>query len=244
MKAVLEKFNKEEAGALSVIEMTLIFPLVLVTVGFLIYLGIFMLQTITLYNDAQRIAVIASKEAAMPGYTKLYGGQNISTKADFNWSESYVPGAEIVNAVMQTHKPYRYWSSNFIDSSVKESLEESLEKLVTDTSLINHSIVECTITTTNNVISQAVQVRIVKRINVPEFLSLLGITNAFDIDVTATAVVGDVAEFVRNVNMVFDLTDFLFDELHIGESGKTINERIGLYKQKFNDMAHKLGFSF
>lgn len=244
MRAILKNFKKDDTGASSIIEMTLIFPLVLFIMGFLIYLGCYILQSVVIYNDAQRIAVAASREAGFPGYEILYQGTGVTSKADFNWADNSAPALSVINQIMQIHEPYRYWGNGFLSESEITTLETNLEKLASDGSFIASSNVDCTITPINNVISQQVQVRVVKSISTPQLLKVLGITDDLSIDVTATAVVGDPAEFIRNTNMVFDLTEYVMDNVKIGSSNQTINERIGIYKQKFSDLCAKIGISW
>lgn len=244
MKAIFNKFKKDDTGASSVIEMTLIFPLVLFVMGFLIYMGSYVMQSVTIYNDAQRIAVAASREAGIPGYENLYQGAGVTSKADFNWPDNSAPAINVINALMSEHDPYRYWGSGFLDSSEISSLETNLERLVADNSFLASSNVDCTITTSNNVLSQQVQVRVIKYISAPQLFQALGLADNISIDVTATAVVGDPAEFIRNTDMVFDLTEYMMDNLKIGSSGQTINEKIAIYKQKFSDVSAKLGLSW
>jgi Flp pilus assembly pilin Flp len=244
MKAIFNKFKKDDTGASSVIEMTLIFPLVLFVMGFLIYMGSYVMQSVTIYNDAQRIAVAASREAGIPGYENLYQGAGVTSKADFNWPDNSAPAISVINALMSEHDPYRYWGSGFLDSSEISTLETNLERLVADNSFLASSNVDCTITTSNNILSQQVQVRVVKYISAPQLFQALGLADNISIDVTATAVVGDPAEFIRNTDMVFDLTEYMMDNLKIGSSGQTINQKIAIYKQKFSDVSAKLGLSW
>ena len=244
MKAILNKFNKDDTGASSIIEMTLIFPLVLFVMGFLIYLACYVLQSVTMYNDAQRIAIAASRESAMPGYEYLYKGQGVTTKADFNWPEGSAPDIDIINQVMKKHEPYRYWGTGLLNESEKTTLEENLERLVANSSFLASSNVDCTITPVNNLISQQVRVRVVKYVDAPGFVKALGITDNISIDVTAVAVVGDPAEFIRNTDMVFDLMEYVFEEVKFGPDQKTLSEQMSTYKQKFSDVCAKIGISW
>lgn len=244
MKAIFIKFKKADTGASSVIEMTLIFPLVLFVMGFLIYMGSYVMQSVTIYNDAQRIAVAASREAGIPGYENLYQGAGVTSKADFNWPDGVAPSLDVINAIMNEHDPYRYWGNNILDSSEVSTLETNLERLVANNSFLASSNVDCTITTTNNILNQQVQVRVIKYISAPQLFQALGLADNISIDVTATAVVGDPAEFIRNTNMVFDLAEYMLKKIKIGSSNQTISERIAIYKQKFSDVSAKIGLSW
>lgn len=244
MRAILDKIKKDENGAASIIEMTLIFPLVLFVLGFLIYLGCYIMQGVTIYNDAQRIAIAATREAGIPGYEVLYNGAGVTTKADFNWPDGAAPDLDTINELMKVHDIYRYWGNNFLDSSEKSTLEANLERLVENHSFIASTNVDCTITTQNNLLNQQVKVRVIKYMAPPGVMKALGVTDELSIDITATAVVGDPAEFVRNTDMVFELVDYTLNELKIGSKNQTISERISIYKQKFSDVFAKIGLSW
>lgn len=244
MKAFLYDFRRNDTGAAQVIEMTLIFPLVLMVLGFLIFMGSYIMQGVEIYNDAQRIAVAASREVGAPGYSKLYGTQGVTSYADFNWADGTQPDIALINEMMKEHKPYRYWGNELLSRDKKTSLENNLERLVRNSSFLAPSYVDCNIVPINNYLNQQVQVTVVKTVATPQFIRVLGLTNALDIKVTATAVVGDPAEFIRNTDMVFDMTEYLFDNLKIGKSNQTVNEKIAIYKQKFTDTAAKLGITW
>lgn len=242
MRAFLRKKLKSESGAVQVIEMTLIFPLVLFVVAFLIYLGSYVIQSVVIYNDVQRIAVIAARKAQIPGYENFYNNGGITTKADFNWKSNYVPGKDMINSVMKVHNPYRYWGNSFLTEDNKTTLENEFEKLVSKNSFLMSSNVNCDIQTSNNVLNQTIKVHIVKKVNAPNFLKQFGLGSAMDIDVTATAVVSDSSEFIRNTDMVYDLATYLWTELKFGDDGKTMSERTAIFKQKFTDAKAKMGW--
>ncbi len=234
----------DEKGSAQVIEMTLIFPFILLCIFFLIYLCSYILQGISIYNSAQRIAVAACREAAFPGYIQLYEGQGGTAKADFNWEEGTAPSISVINKIMEEHNPYRYWGNDFLSEGKKECLERDLEKLITKGSFLAPSDVDCTITASNNILRQQIEVNVIKYISLPKIISNFGLEDNISIDVTATAVVCDTAEFIRNTDMVLDLTDYIFNNLKIGKSGQTINEKISIYKQKFSDIGARLGLEW
>ncbi len=233
-----------EKGSAQVIEMTLIFPFVLLCMFLLIYLCSYILQGIYIYNSAQKIAVAACREAAYPGYGNLYEDYEITSKADFNWEDGYAPAISIINKIMEEHNPYRYWGDSFLSQDKKNALERNLERLINSSSFLAASNVECTITTCNNILVQRVEVRVIKSIDLPDVFSYLGLAENINIDVDAVAVVEDSAEFIRNTDMVFDMTEYMFENFKIGKSGQTINERIKIYKQKISDISSKLGLEW
>ena len=86
MKGILREKWNSESGSAQIIEMTLIFPIVLFVLGFLIYVGSYVLQSTAMYTEAQKIAVIAAREGQMPGYENFFAGTGITTKTDFDWA--------------------------------------------------------------------------------------------------------------------------------------------------------------
>lgn len=85
----LGRIIADDRGAVQIIEASLVFPIVFLVVGFLIYLGSYTLQRVSMHNHAQKIAVITSREIAFPGYDEL--GAEKSSNADFNWVKGKKP---------------------------------------------------------------------------------------------------------------------------------------------------------
>jgi len=238
----IKKTAAEEAGAATIIEMTLIFPLVLLVMTFLLYTGFYIMQSVVLYNDAQRIAMAAAREAAIPGYSHLYQDKGVTSVADFE--QTPPTDRASIGTVMKVHRLYRYWGNGFLPNEDKRRLEENMVKLAQDSAFVVGGDVRCTITPSNHFLNQQIQVRVVKEIEVPDLLEAIGVADDLNIDVTATAVVSDPAEFIRNSNMVFDLAEYAFNNLKIGKDGQTMSQKVTIYKQKFTDVAGKLGITW
>lgn len=241
MKAMLKEKLKNENGAAQIIEMTLIFPLVLLVMAFLIYVASFMMETVSVYYYSQQVAVAACRQIAYPGYEYLYQGTGITSNVDFNMADGAVPGKAVIEAMMKEHDPYRYWGNNFLEQSETASLEGSLHKLVSNSSLVVSGEVDCDITTENNLLNQAVKVHVTKKIHVPNIVTYFGINDVVTIDITATAVANDPAEFIRNTDMVFDLASNIWENFKFGDKNQSMSERVAYFKQKLTDARAKLG---
>lgn len=246
MKGCSKKMCMGETGSVQVVEMTLIFPLVIMFMGFLIYAACYVLQGVIMFNEAQRIAIAASREAAIPGYRKLYNSTGgVTSKADFAWNMGETIDKAAVDQVMNDRRPYRYFLGDaFLRSDDKSALEANLESLIASGSFLAASSVDCQIYPHNHFVSQTIEVVVTKEIATPRLLQYLGLTSALDINVKATAIVSDPAEFVRNTDMIFDLTDFLLDNIKIGSSGETLAQRIQKFKDKFNGIKQKIGITW
>lgn len=239
MRAILEKI-KNENGEAEFIEMTLIFPLVIIILMFLIYIGAYIYDSVTIYNNSQMIAVAVSREVQIPGYEKFYSNGGITTKADFNWNDGYYPAPDIINSIMSIHKPYRYWTQNMVEDVTVTSMEKALKNMISNKSFLVSTDVTCDIKVKNNYLSQNVEVNVKRKVNVPKFFEYIGLKSSWGINITAVAVVSDSSEFVRNTDMVFDLANYLLKEIKIG--GKSVDEQIVNFKQKFKDAKAKLGW--
>ena len=232
---------KREDGSAQVIEMTLLLPFVLAILAFLIYMGSYYMQSVLIYNYAQQMAIAASRLAAFPGYEYFDGSTEITAKTDFDWVEDTLPKDNAVNTAMREHEPYRYIFERDL-RDCKATLEDSLKRLITSTSLLSQSSLTCEIIPGGTILGKNMNVHVVKKANTPQVLQAIGLNSIIDIDFTATAAAGDPAEFVRNTDMVFDLVEFMFDNLKLG-NGKNVNENISIYKQKFSDTMAKLGIN-
>ena len=241
MKGILREKWNSESGSAQIIEMTLIFPIVLFVLGFLIYVGSYVLQSTAMYTEAQKIAVIAAREGQMPGYENFFAGTGITTKTDFDWSDGYMPGKDIINEVMKVHDPYRYWGKGFLKSENKTTMEKALRQLIAENSFLAGTNVDCTISASADPLAPAIKVNVVKHLSAPGFLLQLGLTSSLDISVTAVAVVNDTSEFIRNTDMVYDLGTYLWENLKFGDSNQTMSQRVAIFKQKFTDARAKWG---
>lgn len=241
----IEENTDWERGAATIIEMTLIFPLVLFTVVALFVVGMYIIHSITAYSAAQSIAVAAAREVQMPGYTKLYDEGGVTNQTDFDWEDGYMPDSSVVNSIMKTHTPYRYWNlfGNLVPSDSKATLEKGFRELWASAAFLNGGPVSCDITTENVVLAQYVNVHVKQTVDFPSFLKIIGIEDQWDIDIFARAVVSDSSEFIRNTDMVFDLGSYLWNDLKFGDNNQSMSERVAIFGQKLKDAKAKLGWT-
>jgi len=244
---MISKFRSEESGAVLVVEMTMVFPIVLLVMTFLIYLTSYTLQGMMIDSYARKIAVTATRFAVMPGYEKLYYGEDgtggsIPPQTDFADTTGAEPSLELVNAIMREHDPYRYFGNSFISDEEISHLVSDLENLVNTGSFLNVTNVSCSVSTQNYVLTQRVVVEVTQTVEVPGFVRALGIQDALTNKVSVYATIGDAPDFVRTTDMVFDMTQFLLDNLKIG--GVSISDKISTFKQKISDAFSSLGLSW
>lgn len=77
--------NDKEKGAI-ILEATIIFPIVLMTVMALLYMGLMKLQETAMLYQVQRVASQGSLMAASPGYAKLCDNGNVLDAKDIDFS--------------------------------------------------------------------------------------------------------------------------------------------------------------
>ena len=217
----LRRILIDDSGAVQVIEASLIFPIVFLVVGFLIYLGSYTLQRISMYNHAQKIAVITSREIAFPGYDEL--GAEKSSNADFNWTKGKKPSKTDIEGIMEEIKPYRYLMS---DKPRSEEMQKALTDMVNGVSYISKSNVTCKVSTEKKIMNTYVVVEVTKPVKTPMVMELLGIKDVLDINVKATAIVTDTSEFIRNVDTAYDLTNEIFERFGINDKIESCMEKV------------------
>jgi len=248
MKDLLKHVKADERGAVQVIEMTLVLPIVLLIMGFLIYAGMYILTTVTIYNNAQFIAMTAAKELTFPGYAQLFpdpGGSQVNMQVDVaaSFFEGSPPGLKksYVKNVFDSknHNPYRYFQSSgkMLGNNIS-ALENRLSKMVMQSMFLSGAAPVCSVSAEKNMINQKVIVNVKKTFFVPKFVQYLGLTKALTIDVTATATANNPAEFIRTIDLIGDTLDWFMKDT---SAGKAISGKIAPYIEKIQSVLKTLG---
>lgn len=235
----VNRLIKDENGAALFIEAAVIYPIVFMCIFFLIYIGLYILQSMMLNSYAQKIAVLASREVAYPGYMDLADdgvyktgavdadfGDDIVIDADnmFNVTgeEIRINRAQIrLKCTFDTKEvktqAYRYWSSDPLSKSAKEKLVGMLvgdSGILASQSVLGTGTANVVIECDNNIISQIVTV------SIEQDLIDFGVMGYFGIEtpkaaVKASATVSDSDELVRNADFVVDVMEALAAKLGI-----------------------------
>lgn len=235
------RFLHREDGA-ELIEAALLYPFVLLVLGGLIYTGLFILQYITVGAYAQKVALLAAREVAYPGYIKLISADALTTSAveiqlkDYTKAASsdknnangmvisFPTAAYAVNA-----RAYRYWQSDPLQpnfkakntniQSRKYDSASILEKILRDMvqkngMLLGKTAPEVHVTCQNYIVAQYVTVTIDQDLMNNQLLRALGVEQP-SVHVSATAAANDTDEFVRNTDFVCDALEMIAKKLHI-----------------------------
>jgi hypothetical protein len=65
------KFFKDEKGAALLVEAAFIYPIVIIVVVFMIYLGMFVYESAVIHDMAATTSMMAAKSVSFPGYDEL-----------------------------------------------------------------------------------------------------------------------------------------------------------------------------
>lgn len=234
---------KDEKGAVPIVEATFIFPIVFFCMFFLIYIGMYILQSVLIYTQTQKVASIVSKSMAVTGYEKV--GKHTADNVNFDFKDNKYFTQDSVNTIYdEKAKLYRYFYPDPIaGNSDIESINSSLTSLIDNLSIISGGGVTCDINAKNYFINQTVSVTIKREGAIPEVFSYIGMDGvSSDITVTATAASCDGAEFVRNTDMVYDFVTFLSDRLHISDKISYLKEKVqGVFQEDAKEAANAAG---
>jgi hypothetical protein len=213
----LKKILKDESGAATIIEATLVFPVVFFVIGFLIIASFYQLQKSALQSDAQRIALAFSKSKVIPEYNNF--GRVISNKIDFESIPQTYPHQSRYN-----NNLYRYLSTEIENEDL---LNLQFRELIQDSALLAGPKMVCEMKCINGFPNQTIIVTIKCQINFPGFLSYFNLPKINLMQVTGIASIVDSAEFVRNIDMTCDAVTFLKDQTQFGKEFSSFIYKIG-----------------
>lgn len=247
------RFLRREDGA-ELIEAALLYPFVLLVLGGLIYTGLFILQYMTVGAYAQKVALLAAREVAYPGYIEIMNNEKLSTTAIEVELDDYSKGAAATaednqangyvitfstdaNEVMS--RAYRFWlpdplKPNPLARAFKKSdqydpsskLAELMHNMVDKYAILTgKNKAEVTITCNNYIVSQNVVVDVKQDLTNSQLLTALGVEQPC-VHVSATASANDTDEFVRNTDFVIDAIKMIAKKLHldVDDVAKKVND--------------------
>lgn len=223
----LRQFLKNEDGASTFVEASIVFPIVFLIVLFLFIMGYYQLEVATLQTRADRVANITSRMIAEPAYKYL--ADDISSKRiDFDSMPEINDNK--IKEIYENLDPYRYWGSG--ERALSNDLIDEVGKIVTTQAYINASNSEksVTITPSKSGLSNKVVVTVTNGVKLPNFLKLLGLPTKVDTQISSVAYVSDSSEFMRNTDLVFDFTEFLCEKVGLSDN---LNDIINKMKKQF-----------
>ena len=92
MKKKVHCLLKDESAA-ELIEAAIIYPVVILFLFFLIYIGLYIMQNMTVAAYSEKVAMLAAREVAHPGYLDMFVGgsdvfSNSAVEGDYGEAEN------------------------------------------------------------------------------------------------------------------------------------------------------------
>lgn len=235
----IRRFLASEDGVMVSVEAVFLYPFTILLIFVLIYIGLYLFEGYMVQNYAQKLAVTAAREIAMPGYTKLAGDETekqvsvFGTPAvDWNVDEKFTINIETdTSKAKSLGQLYRNFGSgdNLLDAEQKERLTAIGEKILEEQTILKSSNTTVVIEPKNYFVTQQVTVTI------SEDIEVFGVAAAFGFDAnqvsaSAVATAGDPDQFIRDVDTVGMIVSDIFKIFHID---------INSFTQKFRDILDK-----
>lgn len=217
------KYDKGNSGSM-VIEAVFIVPIVSLIVIVLIYAAMFSFQKSLLNLQAHKIATEVARVVSYSGYEKIYneaGNQDFTKNNAVDFASGYRVSNSALSAIYKEHNPYRQWGMLGKKKVEKLKLNESPEKTLVETmkrvSLIAIGTPqEPKITIDPGLFVTLVTVEASFTYDYPAFFSIIGLGDRVEIMSTSVTVnATDPIEFIRNVDIAEDLTNFLLEKLGV-----------------------------
>lgn len=216
-------FNWEETKGEAIIEATFIYPIVVIIAAFFLLLGLYEMQGILEYSQAQYVANYTVKSIKNPGYD--FFGTIDDKKIDFAEVTENFKDIDRSNLRAKLYRRFLF-SKNDCQSKMRLKMETLLttgKLLKVDTNV--NAVCKKSVLNTSIIIS------VTDSITMPKFLNYIGLDNQWERTVIATAVITDPAEFIRNTDLAIEMVNNIFEKLGIADN---INSLITKTKDFYN----------
>lgn len=232
--------KNSEKGAVMV-EAAIYIPLVLCTVMAMIYLALFNMQEYMMMYQVQRVAAVVAREEAYIGYETF--GMGADNEIDFNWGHGNYPSETEISQYYAAHhktvgRMYREVGSFLhavgIPGASPDSYMGRFGNAAIDASLLAiGTISQPDIEIDYGLLGTQITVEITHSIPMPGVIRYLGMPEGLTMYERAYTCSVNPSSFVRNVDLAFDLTAYIFDKL--GMSG-----RYNDFKSKTSEVLGKI----
>lgn len=221
---------KDERGVAELIEAAIIYPIVFLFLIFLIYIGLYIMQNMTVASYTEKIAMLAAREVACPGYIDMFASDAFSTSAvEGDTSNGPLSVSVQVDATQVDVKAYRYWTANPLADKA-DTFQNILTKMVKENSILGAGNVTAEVSCSNYVLTQYVDVSVSQELMHFAVLDFFGIESP-EISYTAKASVSDTDEFIRNVDLASDALEAIAEKC--GLDITKVKEKVVEIKKQF-----------
>lgn len=212
---------KEECGAGTIIEYTIVFPIVLAVCMALILMGYTVHERAVLEGATARTALYAAKTMADQNYETITG-----TSAESDSLE--ITDIAITEGSIET-APYRFLLGG-VGST--ENCEDYCTKLIRKNQLFMTSTPTVSVKK-SGVVFTKVTVTAKQEFKVPVF-PMLDLPSVVDIESTSTAYVNEPAEFIRNADLAIDVVKAIDEKVGISEKISELGSKFKNFFTAFN----------
>ncbi len=210
---------KNEKGAVMV-ETVVILPFVMMTVFFLLYLGLIKLQDMAILYQVQRTAHQGSLILASPGYSALgpYNEKQIDLASSgavtqARAEEYYKAYHENILTLYREIFGYGGWTS-------QEEMQDFLEKMGDDTMMLaGVSLFEEKASLHRGIFGTRLDAEVTFGFPAPGVLRYFGYEGRMEFKQGASSLAVNPSSVVRNVDLVCDAVVALKEKLHLDENG-------------------------
>lgn len=225
----IDRLNEKNQRGAIMVEAALYFPITIAVVMVVIYLGLFKMQESYFFFQTERAASELAREIAYPGYEKFHDESPLeNNRVDFSWEGA--PGADMIRGYYNAYngslsKIYR-WG---LDSRAAERAGAYQKALKANSALFSLGSTEAYVKINNGFLSKSIMAEIRYEIPTPGIIRYLGVQDRITIYAAAYQPVMNTTDFVRNVDLAWDMGEFLLEKL--GLSGKAAE-----FAEKFNQI--------
>lgn len=212
--------RKEEKGAIMV-EAVIVFPIVLLTVFALIYLGLFKLQEMAMLYQVQRVAHQGAHALASPGYPEL--GEYDQKQIDFltdpeDVNDYYEAFHSDVLVLYREIFGYQTWTS---EGKLQDFMNQVAESTLI---LAGGSYAENRVTVNRGLFATKITAEVTFSFPTPGVMRFFGYPDSLAYKQSAAAMAMDPASFVRMVDLAGDAITIASEKLGIqGDLEKIMN---------------------
>lgn len=203
------------------VEAVIVFPIVLLTVFALIYLGLFKLQEIAMLYQVQRVAHQGAQVLASPGYQEL--GEYRTKQIDFTTPPAdvnryYKAAHENLFVLYRELAGYGAWTS-------EGELQRFMDQVAQSTLILSGgAYADNTVTIDRGLFSTQIMAEVTFRFPTPGVMRYFGYEDSLAFKQSATAVAMNPASFVRMVDLAGDALTIASEKLGIkGDLEKIMN---------------------
>ena len=229
------EMQNNESGSIMV-EAAIIFPMVLLAVMAMLYLGLFKLQETAMLYQVQRVASEGSLMVSSPGYASLTGNGSMLDGKNIDWSE-FPEGEAIVGYYKAYHKDastlYRELSglselSEKMPWIKAQEVESFGEKVLNTVSVLAAGrLFQSNVSIKSDFWGASVVAEVKYEVRTPGVLRFFNLPDTITIKQGAYRRAANPAGFMRNTDLAADALIFISEKLGLDKQLGKIIESLG-----------------